>query len=584
MSNISIKPNLNNNYQRRNTNPINFKGRNIKPKQVNSVVDSLTIYLSEIKKYKRLSPEEVKQLFEVVSKGGNEAENARQKIINGHLGYVVYFAKKYKIKRENFMDLIEAGNFALIKAVDSYIKSENVNSFSTYVAGRIKRNMHVEAYKQNHIIDIPVKYLEKLNRIKKAIEEFEQDNFRSPTLDELSKQLQISVEKLQKILMLTQYPLSLDAPTKINPQKTLLNFIAQKSNEKPEIFPSPYINKIKKQDIFKAINRLKPQYKETIVSYFGFIAQKAIKQTQIAKRTNMTRSNVGEIIQQACAQLKLIFEGKADRPLNNFEKLLSKLGINLQKSGDKFLKPKILTALEKLPEEDRMLIILRFAPNDTKPVSQEKIAQEFGITRAKLQVKEQKAVLKLKQVLEKGYFEDETPLAKLFAALNFENKTNPPEFSEETILSAIEKLNEKEKIFLEFRFGLDGKKEHSMRELQEKFNLTEGNAKGLQKRILDKLSANLCGNKIPETPLEKLFAKMDFSSDRNKPEFIEAGLIEALGKLPQNEKEFLIRHFGINCEKLSIKQVAKMFNLSNGSACRFEDKAIKDLKEIILQN
>ena len=75
-----------------------------------------------------LKPEENKKLFEKMKKGDNEA---REKLIKGNLKLVLSVIQKFKGRTDNADDLFQIGCVGLIKAIDNFDVTQDVQ-FSTY--------------------------------------------------------------------------------------------------------------------------------------------------------------------------------------------------------------------------------------------------------------------------------------------------------------------------------------------------------------------------------------------------------------------------------------------------------------------
>lgn len=94
---------------------------------VNDFKNEIKIYFNDIKKLKPLTKEEEKLLFQKIKKGD---VNARNKIIESNLKYVIKMAKAYKGKGVDFEDLISEGNIGLMKAMEKFDESNNVKFYS----------------------------------------------------------------------------------------------------------------------------------------------------------------------------------------------------------------------------------------------------------------------------------------------------------------------------------------------------------------------------------------------------------------------------------------------------------------------
>lgn len=154
-----------------------------------------------------LSNDEKKELMAKIKKGDLDA---REKFIGGNLRLVLSVIQRFNNRGENLDDLFQIGCIGLIKAIDNFDTSHNVR-FSTYavpmIIGEIRRylrdNNHIRISRS--IRDVAYKTL-------KAKEEYINTNSKEPTVDELSKALEISKEDIVLALEAIQDPVSLFEP------------------------------------------------------------------------------------------------------------------------------------------------------------------------------------------------------------------------------------------------------------------------------------------------------------------------------------------------------------------------------------
>ena len=154
-----------------------------------------------------LSNKEKMELFEKIKKGDTDA---REKFIGGNLRLVLSVIQRFNNRGENVDDLFQIGCIGLIKAVDNFDTSHNVK-FSTYavpmIIGELRRYLrdNTPIRVSRSLRDIAYKTL-------KAKEEYINQNAKEPSIEELSKLIEIPKEDIVFALEAIQDPVSLFEP------------------------------------------------------------------------------------------------------------------------------------------------------------------------------------------------------------------------------------------------------------------------------------------------------------------------------------------------------------------------------------
>jgi RNA polymerase sporulation-specific sigma factor len=154
-----------------------------------------------------LSEKEKNELMIKIKSGDNEA---RQKFIGGNLRLVLSVIQRFAHRDENADDLFQIGCIGLIKAVDNFDLSHNVK-FSTYavpmIIGELRRYLrdNTPIRVSRSLRDIAYKTL-------RAKEDYINLHSKEPTVEELSKILEIPKEDIVFSLEAIQDPVSLFEP------------------------------------------------------------------------------------------------------------------------------------------------------------------------------------------------------------------------------------------------------------------------------------------------------------------------------------------------------------------------------------
>ena len=169
--------------------------------------DSLKLYLKDLDSVgKVLTVEEEQQLWEKILEGDKDAYN---KLIEKNLKLVISIAKGYTKMGISFEDLIQSGNLGLIKAVGKYDYKKGYK-FSTYASWWIRQEISKSVRNDGRTIRLPVYVYEKYRLLKNTQNKLETKFGRVPTIDELSKEMGLSSEKVTELINQAQNNTSLD--------------------------------------------------------------------------------------------------------------------------------------------------------------------------------------------------------------------------------------------------------------------------------------------------------------------------------------------------------------------------------------
>lgn len=168
--------------------------------------DIARIYINEIRKIPLLSYEEEVELAQKIELGD---VNARNKLIESNLRFVVSMSNRFAKGKKNILDYIQEGNIGLMKAVDKYDWRKG-NRFSTYALWWIKRYLISYSINSDRLIQIPIYTTKIILNYNNAFIKLSQILDREPSIDEVASELGMPVEKLKIFLTAMQEVTSLD--------------------------------------------------------------------------------------------------------------------------------------------------------------------------------------------------------------------------------------------------------------------------------------------------------------------------------------------------------------------------------------
>lgn len=250
--------------------------------------DSVRMYLNEIGRIPLLVREEEVSLAKRIEKGDLAA---KQKLAESNLRLVVSIAKRYIGRGLPFLDLMQEGNFGLLRAVEKFDYRKGFK-FSTYATWWIRQAITRAIADQARTIRIPVHMVETINKLRYTQRRLQQELGREPTPEELSVEMDLEIKKVNYILKISQDIVSLEAPIGTEEDSKLLDFIKDESAISP--FDNAHRNLIK-ENIDELLKYLSAREQKVIKMRFGLDDGIPHTLEEVGKEFNVTRERIRQI-------------------------------------------------------------------------------------------------------------------------------------------------------------------------------------------------------------------------------------------------------------------------------------------------
>ncbi len=285
--------------------------------------DSVSLYLNEMSRVPLLTREEEISLAKKMEKGRNarqlmietdgeienieeieelirEGKEAREYLIKANIRLVVSIAKKYRQYGSSFLDLIQAGNVGLIRAVDKFDYSRG-NRFSTYATWWIRRSVLRFLNQKERTIRLPNYLSNRLRKVRHVTRDLSQQLGRQPTLDEISELVEQTPEEIRQLIDYARLPISLDKPVGEDGETELLDFVENDSE------PTPFTSvqqTMLEEDIVTALGELSEREASIIKLRFGLEGNRSHTLKELGEIFGVTRERIRQIQQKALRKLR----------------------------------------------------------------------------------------------------------------------------------------------------------------------------------------------------------------------------------------------------------------------------------------
>ena len=256
--------------------------------------------LSLIETNQKLSIQDIKLINKDRRVGEIKERNAKKEMVEANLRLVISIAKKYTNRGLQFLDLIQEGNIGLMKAVDKF-EYRRGYKFSTYATWWIRQAITRSIADQARTIRIPVHMIETINKLNRIQRKLLQENGKEATPEELAEHMDMTEEKVRRVLKIAKEPISMESPVGDDEDSHLGDFIEDENAEKPL---DQTISDGLSDSTHDILSSLTPREAKVLRMRFGIDMNTDHTLEEVGKQFDVTRERIRQIEAKALRKLR----------------------------------------------------------------------------------------------------------------------------------------------------------------------------------------------------------------------------------------------------------------------------------------
>ncbi|MDP9389261.1 MAG: sigma-70 family RNA polymerase sigma factor [Actinomycetota bacterium] len=261
-----------------------------------SAIEAGRAAADELASRKPLSASRKRELRRLVAVG----QRATERFIQANLRLVVSIAKRYQSSGLPLLDLIQEGNFGLIHAVEKFDHKKGFK-FSTYATWWIRQAIQRGVANTARTIRLPVHAGDTMARVLKTQTRLQMELARTPTIDEVARELGVPAAKVVEALRFPSELRSLFEPLGEDRDAELGDVVQDPDAASPS---DEVLAAVLPGEIARLLSVLDEREREILRLRFGFDRAGPQSLGEVAERLNLSRERIRQIESRAMSKLR----------------------------------------------------------------------------------------------------------------------------------------------------------------------------------------------------------------------------------------------------------------------------------------